>query len=162
MREVVCDTPPLQYLHQTNLLHLLPDLAERVYVPAAVVHELDVGRDKGFQVPDVRSLAWAQVREPLGKAVLPLAIDLGPGESEVLALAMETPGCVVLTDDAFARRVARILGLAHSGTLGILLDAKKAGLIPAVAPIVDQLQSLGFRLGTSTRDTVLRLSGEME
>ena len=34
----------MQYLHQLGLLHLLPQLAERVLVPQAVVEELAVGR----------------------------------------------------------------------------------------------------------------------
>jgi len=46
------------------------------------------------------------------------------------------------------------------GTLGLLLDAKKAGLLASVGPVLDRLQSLGFRLDPRTRAAVLRLSGE--
>ena len=86
--------------------------------------------------------------------------DLGPGEAEVLMLALESQGTTVVLDDRLARRVAETLGLALTGTLGLLLDAKRAGLIRAVGPLVDQLQSLGFRLAPHTRAAVLRLAGE--
>ena len=48
-----------------------------------------------------------------------------------------------------------------TGTLGILLDAKRAGLIDAVAPLLDALQQLRFRLSSSTRADVLKLAGEI-
>ena len=73
-------------------------------------------------------------------------MDLGPGEGEVLALALELAGATVILDDGLARRVAAMLGIRLRGTLGLLLDAKKIGFIQSVAPLVDQLQALGFRL----------------
>jgi predicted nucleic acid-binding protein len=84
------------------------------------------------------------------------------GETEVLALALESSGAVVIVDDALARRVAETLGIKLRGTLGILIDAKRAGLIAAVAPILDELEGLRFRLARHTRAAVLRLAGETE
>jgi len=78
----------------------------------------------------------------------------------VLALALETSDSVCILDDALARQVAKILQLRTTGTLGVLIDAKRAGLISAVRPFLDQLQSLGFRLAPHTRVAVLRLAGE--
>jgi predicted nucleic acid-binding protein len=53
-----------------------------------------------------------------------------------------------------------MLGIRHRGTLGVLLDAKRAGLVAAVQPILDRLQSLDFRLDARTRRDVLELAGE--
>ena len=52
------------------------------------------------------------------------------------------------------------LGIRLTGTLGLLLDAKRAGLIPAVEPCLDHLQRLGFRISGHTRAVVLKLAGE--
>jgi predicted nucleic acid-binding protein len=41
-----------------------------------------------------------------------------------------------------------------------LLDAKRAGLIPKVTPLLDQLDALRFRLAPHTRAAVLKLAGE--
>lgn len=161
MPEVFSNTSPLQYLHQINLLYLLPALAGRVVVPAAVEAELAAGRRAGVDLPDPRALDWVTIRSPASAPALPLVTDLGPGETEVLALALEAPEAIVILDDALARRVAGMLHLRLTGTLGILLDGKRAGLIPAVAPLLDRLQELRFRIAPQTRSAVLARAGEL-
>jgi hypothetical protein len=69
--------------------------------------------------------------------------DLGRGEAEVLALALEATDAVVVVDDALARKVAGTLGLRYTGTL-------------------DRLEALRFRVAPPTRAAVLRLAGEAE
>ena len=160
MPEIICNTSPLQYLHQLNLLHILPALASKVIVPPAVVDELATGRAVGMSLPDPTDLEWVEIRRPLSASALPLVTDLGSGETEVLMLALESPDAVVILDDALARRVAETLNLKLTGTLGLLLDAKRAGQVTAVRPIIDQLQVLHFRLTEHTRAAVLKLAGE--
>ncbi|MBW1918487.1 MAG: DUF3368 domain-containing protein [Deltaproteobacteria bacterium] len=160
MPEIICNTSPLQYLHQIGLLQLLPKMVGRIIIPAAVQEELDQGRRLGIDLPDIDTLPWLAIRQPLSVAALPLVTDLGPGETQVLALALETPDTVALIDDALARRIAETLGIKLTGTLGVLLSAKRAGLLPAVAPFLDHLQELRFRVSPATRSAVLKLAGE--
>ncbi len=84
----------------------------------------------------------------------------GPGEREALSLATQTPGSLLVIDDALARRHARLLGLSFTGTLGVLLRAKVEGHLPAIASILQELEDRGFRLDPMTRAHVLRLAGE--
>ncbi len=161
MAEVICNASPLQYLHQLGRLELLPHLTGHVVVPTAVATELAEGHRLGVDVPDPEALPWITLREPRSHAVLPLMTDLGPGETAVLALALESADAVVILDDALARRHAERLGLRLIGTLGLLLDAKTAGHIDAVTPLLDALQRLGFRLSRATRDAVLHLAEEV-
>jgi len=121
--EVVCNTSPLQYLHQIGQLRILPALAGSII-----------------------DLNWIQIRAPISVKAASLITDLGPGESQVLMLALETPGSIALLDDGLARRVAIARGIPIKGTLGLLLDAKRAGHITVVKPSLDKLQDLGFRL----------------
>jgi predicted nucleic acid-binding protein len=160
LSEVICDTSPLQYLHQLELLHILPALSDGVIIPPAVVDELATGRDLGVNLPDPTELDWLTIRRPASAAALPLVTDLGPGETEVLMLALELPEVVAVLDDALARQVAETLNLRLTGTLGLLIDAKRAGLISAVRPLLDQLQALRFRLAIHTRIAVLKLADE--
>lgn len=164
MPEVVCDTSPLQYLHQLGLLDLLPALASRVLIPPAVQQELAVGHSLGFNVPVVEDLSWVVVRQPVvgDPKAIPLIHDLGPGETEVLMLTLESYGTVAVLDDALARRVAGMLEVPFTGTLGLLIDGKKIGLIPAIRPLLDALQTLRFRMSLDTRTAVLKLAGEEE
>lgn len=160
MPDIICNTSPIQYLHQLGLLHLLPPLADRITIPTAVAEELDEGRRLGVSLPDVGTLAWVTIRSPHSMPVLRLVTDLGPGETEVLALALETEDPIVILDDALARRAAEYLGLRLTGTLGVLLDAKRKGVIPQVAPVLSELHALNFRVAAQTRAAVLKLAGE--
>lgn len=160
MPELICDTSPLQYLHQLGRLDLLPKLAEAVRVPPAVVNELAEGRAQGIDLPVPQDHSWVTIQAPESASALPLVTDLGPGEREVLALALESPDCVAVLDDKVARRTARRLDLDFTGTLGVLLDAKSSGLIDAVAPFLDRLDALNFHLATETRRLVLRRARE--
>ncbi len=160
MPEVICNTSPLQYLHQLDLLHVLQALTDHIIVPPAVVQELAVGRTQGVNLPDPTALEWVTVRQPASAPALPLVTDLGPGETEVLALALESTDVVVILDDALARQVAATLDVRFRGTLGLLLDAKQAGLVSTIAPLLDQLQALRFRLSSHTREAILALAGE--
>jgi len=53
------------------------------------------------------------------------------------------------------------LKLKLTGTLGVLLKAKETGLLPALAPVLERLQDLRFRMDPETRQAVLRLAGEV-
>lgn len=161
MPEVVSNTSPLQYLHQLGLLDLLPRLVGHITIPQAVVDELEAGRALGHNLPDVTLLGWIGVRVAASSQDV-VSPDLGRGETDVLLLALELPAdeAVVILDDARARAAAGRLGLKLTGTLGVLLDAKRAGMIAAVAPQLDRLDALGFRLAPHTRAAVLKLAGE--
>ena len=160
MPEVIADTSPLQYLHQLGLLDLLPSFYGTVLVPEAVVREIAVGRAQGVFLPDPTALPWVQVRRVAGQAVLPLVSDLGAGEREVLALALEVRQPLVIVDDLLARRQAQRFKFPMTGTLGLLLKGKQERRIDRLEPLLDRLERLNFRLDAGTRASVLSLAGE--
>jgi predicted nucleic acid-binding protein len=161
LAEVISNTSPLQYLHQLGLLDLLPRLVGSIVVPPAVVHELEAGRALGLDLPDVTSLNWIVIRPPGEMEQQPIARDLGRGETEVLRLALGSEEeTILILDDGRAREEAKNLGLKLMGTLGVLLDAKRAGLLPSLEEQLDRLDELGFRLARHTRAAVLKIAGE--
>lgn len=162
MPEFICNTSPLQYLHQIGRLDILRALTRGVLVPESVAEEIVAGRTAGCDLPRLQELGWITIRQPISTPALPLAADLGRGEASVLALALETTTPIVIIDDAVGRRAARLLNIACTGTLGLLLDAKKIGLITAVGPLLDELDQLRFRVSPTTRKAVLKLSGETD
>lgn len=162
MFDLICDTSPIQYLHQLELLHVLPKLARKVFVPPAVVQEIKLGHSLGIRLPKLEEFDWVSVLRPESDLALPLVTNLGPGETEVLMLALEMRGAVAVLDDARARELAEMLDLRFTGTLGLLLDAKRVGLVTMLRPLLDRLQSLRFRLASDTFSAVLRLGGEGE
>jgi uncharacterized protein len=157
---VISNTSPLFYLHRLRQLDLLQKLYTRLLVPEAVVDELQAGRDQGEDVPEVTGYDWIEVRAVRMPAVVTLISDLGAGEAQVLALALEVPGSLVLLDDRLARAVARMRNIRQTGTAGVLLKAKQEGHISAVAPLLDRLLQLDFRLSDAVKASILKLAQE--
>jgi predicted nucleic acid-binding protein len=160
LSDLICDTSPIQYLYQLGLLEILPALGERIFVPPVVVEELAAGRSLGISLPDIETLNWMTIQCPTSEIALPLVAHLGPGETEVLMLMLEMPGAVAVLDDRVARQIAETLELRFTGTLGLLLDAKNAGLVTGVRPLLDRLNALQFRLAHHTYEIILRLADE--
>ena len=67
---------------------------------------MDAGNAKGQDLPQPENIKWVRMQAPINAKATSLITDLGPGESQVLMLALEMPGSVALLDDALARRVA--------------------------------------------------------
>lgn len=160
MLNVIVNTSPMQYLHQLNLLDLLPTLYKEIILPQSVVNELIVGSSLGVPLPNPKLLSWVNIVKAQSQSILPLVTELGAGEREALALAIEITDSLVVLDDNLARNYAKLLGINLTGTLGILLKAKKQGYLLEIKPILNQLNALNFRLSLSTRNAVLKLAEE--
>ena len=160
MPVVISNTSPLQYLHQTEMLFLLPELYGQILIPQSVLEELQAGKQRGVSLPDLENLSWVKVRRVQQRALLPLVTHLGNGEKETLALGLEISDSLLLLDDRNARRHGDVLSLRTTGTLGVLLYGKERGIINTIYPVLDRLDALGFRLHPSTRKNVLRLASE--
>src|SRR5262245_4261079 len=100
---VIVNTSPLLYLYQISGLHLLQQLYRAVTIPLAVQEELETGKRRGIDVPDVGSLSWICLRPVSSAALVPAVVDLGRGEAEVLALGLEITGSLLILDDQLAR-----------------------------------------------------------
>ena len=110
MPEVVCNTTPLQYLHQADVLWILPVLYGKILIPRAVADEIGAGLNARVRLPDITSLDWIEVREVHGTP-WPVPRDIHRGEAEVIALAGSLSESKMILDDLAARRHARLLGL---------------------------------------------------
>jgi uncharacterized protein len=157
---VVSNTSPLQYLHVVQQLPVLERLYGNLIVPQAVVDELSVGRQHGYDVPDCTSYSWMHIETVAIPSILRLVTNLGAGEAEALALALIQATDLVILDDALARQVAASQNIRYTGTLGVLIQAKAQGLVTDVMPLIDSLESAGFRLTSTLKLTVQRIVGE--
>ncbi len=161
MPDAISNTSPLLYLHRIGALDWLRHLFDEVWAPGAVASELEEGRLRGYDVPDLDEYDWICRMESRSVPSEWLALDLGPGELAAMALALENPERVVLLDDALARRVAQAAGLEVWGTLKVLLEAKGSGLIEDVRPCIDQLVRSGMWLSDDIQRRILILAGEI-
>lgn len=158
---LICDTSVLLYLGRIEQADVLPALFAPIYVPEAVALELDMGRLLRSDTFDPRTHPWANlIPVPITTLQALPPNRLGSGERAVIACALVQRAAIAGLDDRQARELAESLGLHVAGTLGILLRAHQAGLIPQVRPLLNALVSRGFRLSAALYNDVLRLSGE--
>ncbi len=160
-RIVVVNTTPIIALALIGQLDLLQHLYREVVIPLAVQHEVLAGGSDGIGATELQRANWIRItplQDPR-RADLLLS-DLDRGEAEVIALAQELNADLVVVDERLARRHAGRLGLALTGTLGVLLKAKEQGLVPAVGPLIDQLRHGGIRLSEAVVAEALKLAGE--
>lgn len=151
---VVSDTSAITSLIQIRLERILPELFSRVLIPTAVWREL---KDFHAQLPVF--LEVLDVRN--GKEVEDLCRAVDRGEAEAIILAEERSPDYLLIDDFAARRVAMAKGLPVIGLLGVLVKAKRAGLLDSLGPVISDLENVaGFRISPDLRIFVLKAAGE--
>jgi len=160
-RLVVVNTTPIIALCLIDQFDLLQKLYDRVMIPSAVQAEVSAGGIAGVGVRELREASWVDVVSLQDPSRAELITDLERGEAEVIALTQEHNADLVVIDERLARRHARRLGMRLTGTLGVLLRAKQAGMIDAVKPLIDQLRAGGIRLGDDVVAEALRLAGEL-
>ena len=79
--------------------------------------------------------------------ILLLQQDLDQGEAEAIPLFLEQPSAALLLDEKKARQVARRMTLPILGTLGLLIWAKRQGVIVNLQEQLDALRTVAkFRL----------------
>ena len=87
--------------------------------------------------------------------------SLGPGETAVLALAPARAPATAVLDDAAARVCANVIGVPVIGTLGVVLRAKKRGLLDSAAETMKALTRAGLRLDAEVLRSALEHVGEL-
>jgi predicted nucleic acid-binding protein len=156
---VVINASPLILLSRGGHLALLRAFAGEVWVPAPVAAEIRHRGERDITARVLRATDWLRVH-PEPSIPEPIARRrLGAGESATLAIAFEHRLTAVI-DDLAGRRCAERLGVPVRGTLGIVLAAKRRGLIPAVRPILAELTAAGLYLSERVLDEALRRVGE--
>lgn len=159
--KIVCDSTALIGLAKIGNLELLEKIFGEIFVPNAVFVEV-VDRGKGRpgtkEVQDARWIRKRTVKD--NRTVEMLVAEMGRGEAEVLVLGKELNADWLILDDERARNSAQSAEFHIIGLGGILLLAKQLGFIPAVKPLLDQLESKNFRLSIRVRKEILKKANE--
>ena len=147
-------------LARINQLELLPRLFAKILVPPEVWDEVTVRGQGHPGAYEVSQVTWTTIQKPDPQLVKPLSILVDAGEAQAIALAQTTADCTILLDDARARKVAQRIGIKQIGTIGLLLRAKRRGLIEKIRPQIDGLVENGIYIRKELIDAVLKDAGE--
>ncbi len=160
-RLVVADASPLIGLAVAGEFDLLRKLFGRIMITGSVRDEVLRGGNLpgSLELSNAIRTGWAVVVEaPLDTAAYP---GLGAGEASTLGYAAgHRASCLVLMDDLLGRSHAKASGFAHTGLAGILIAAKKEGLLSEVRPLLNKLAAGNFRLSRQLVAALLEQAGE--
>jgi predicted nucleic acid-binding protein len=156
----VVNASPLIFLARGRHLDLLSAFFQRVLVPIQVADEILARGPEDITAKAMHQAAWLEVCPVQQIPAMIGSWGLGPGESAVIALAQSMPGCEVIIDDLAGRRCSAALGIAVRGTVGLILLAKKRGIIPLARPVLEDLLRGGMYLSRHVIDDALARVGE--
>ena len=153
MLRVIVNSTPLIALCNAGLLNVLKAVYGQITIPQAVFDEVTAKPDSAcLQIKD--NLDWIHV-EKMYKA------KLHAGEVDVMILAQNDPKAdLVIIDDNAAKKTAKYLGLKVTGTIGVLLKAKRMGVIISVKDAVDQIRNNGFYISERVIKMAIEQAGE--
>lgn len=158
---VVADASTLIGLASAEAFELLDELFGQIVVSEAVRDEVLAGGDR----PGARELSGAirsgTIKVLPVKPIAALAASLDVGEASTLTLGIEHAGLsLVLMDEMIGRSYARAHGLNVTGLVGVLLAAKREGLVSGVRPFLERLKKCNFRLSDELVRSVIQEAGE--
>lgn len=159
---VVSDTSPIINLAAIGRLDILATLYGQILIPDAVYMEIVLAGAGLPGADDVRAASWIETRSIADLTLASgLQLELDRGEAEAISLAVDTHADLLLMDERRGRKAAARIGVPVLGLLGVVVHAKRLGLLPAVRPILDALVSqAGFYIGDDLYRHVLTASGE--
>ena len=156
---VVSDTSPVIALIRINQIQLLPALFQEVIIPSSVKKELDAARFNEAELTTYNNCSWLTEKSVKGK--INLNSDLDKGEIEAIALAKELHADFLLIDEKAGREAALKEGVRIIGVVGLLLLAKRNGLVKEVKILLDALIAKSdFWISERLYNSVLVQAGE--
>lgn len=160
IRLLAVNCSPLILLGRISRLDLLPALAERVVVPQAVLEELKGKDHEDWMARTVASHPGIEIVEAPPTPPEVQRWKLGEGESSVLSFCLANPGYRAVLDDLRGRRCAQALGLPLSGTLGLIVEARRRDLIPVARPLIAAIRGMGYYIDDQLVEATLHQVGE--
>jgi hypothetical protein len=162
-RIVIADAGPLIGLARVNQLNLLEKLYHQITIAPRVLEELKLSSEKpGATIisaaTDAGWLRVSQLKKKENHSILNLLVDAG--EAESIQLAIEQNANILIIDDRKGRKIAKSRKVRIIGTGGILIAAKRKGLLDKVAPIINELAAVGYRLSPDLCRRILELADE--
>lgn len=158
---IVINTSPLiSIVAALGNLDVLLKLYTEVLVPFEVCQEILAGGSSGFAVAEFEAANWLQkMSSPIEIAPF-LLNSLDRGEAAVIQLALNEGIQTVCIDEASGRRIARLSSLSVTGSIGILLRAKREGYPVLIKQAIGRMINRGIRLSDTVVAFALQQAGE--
>jgi predicted nucleic acid-binding protein len=158
-KAAVADAAPLIAFARAGKLDVLPRVLGEVLVPESVAAECQVHGQPGAEAIAGAFTAGLLHRQSDVEGLQSTFPQLDTGETAAIQLALKL-GSSVLIDERLGRAVARRLGLAVIGSLGVLLAGKRLRFVSSVAAVIDQMRSNRYYFSNALVCEALQRAGE--
>jgi len=156
---VISNSSPIIHLTKIGRLELLKNLYGQILVPTKVYSECTDTTSYRAETHYISSATWISIVQIENLKLFNLLYsEIDAGEAEAIVLSLERSADLVLLDDMEARMKARRLELRIAGTLGVLLKAKKSGLVQTLPAEIQKLEESGFWMSSNIKDKILNQS----
>jgi len=159
MPKVISNTTPLISLLKLSKLDILKSLYSEISIPNAVFQEIEAGKNKKYY-KDLSKLNWINIVEIQDRQAVKYFLDLDSGEAEAIVLATEINANLIIMDEKLGRFHAKHAGLKVTGTIGVLVKAKKQGLIKELRPFLIELTCKNVWISDKLIKEILEQVGE--
>jgi len=160
MKLVTANSTPLINLAKIGRFELLEALFGTLTIPPAVYNELVIRGHGRPGAEETAEASWITVQTPSETPLLQLLAEiLDRGEAEAIALAHELKAELVLLDELHGRRIAQSLGLRVRGTLGLLAEGYRRGLVKDIEADLRLLVAEGTWIAPALMEQILRSLG---
>lgn len=145
---IIADSSCLIALSNINALWILEKVYQKIYITNIIAKEYDLPLPDFIEIKEVNNLN-------VQKALLGY---LDRGEASAIALGLENSDSLLILDDLKGRKEALKLNLKYTGTLGVLVKAKKEKLLSDISIYIIALKSNGFRISDNIIELAIRES----
>ena len=161
---IIADSSPLITLGILDIFNVLPVVADAVWIPATVRDECLIleGAAGAKEIALAITSGIIQVKPDIpenSKIVQVLSLCLDKGQAQAIAMAKATAS-LLLIDKKNGRVAAKQMGVNITGSLAMLIKAKRAGLLPMIKPAIKHLQACSYRYSEALVSRILTLAGE--
>ncbi len=160
-KDIVINTGPIiALIAATGNLTVLEKLFSRIIVTREVMQEICYHGESGFGASEFLNAEFlTQIEKPLQLSAM-LKNTLDKGEASVIQYALNNNIDTVCIDEAAGRRIARLNELKLTGSIGILIRAKKEGLIHSVQEAILKMQKQGIFISEKLMNRAIFLAEE--
>lgn len=145
---IIADASCLIALTNINSLWILERLYKEVFITQTILDEYELNIPEYIKIKEVKDLNLQRV----------LSGYLDPGEASAIALGLENPDSILILDDLKGRKEAQKLKLRFTGTLGVIVKAKKENYISEVSSYFNALRESGFRISDKIIELAIKES----
>jgi predicted nucleic acid-binding protein len=136
---IISDTACLILFDKIGKLTLLKELFQTVTITSKIAEEFKKETPNWIIIQDPKNISNINAFSEI----------IDPGEASAIALSREIKDCLLILDDLKARQLADELKLKYTGSIGILILAKRKGLIVDIDEVISKIQTTNFRISNA-------------